>query len=143
MATPVFPKNSSGRALELASCAHLVERLKDGVDTRITGSGKTVSSGERQLISIARAFVRNPGLILLDEATSYIDSESEQHIQDAMARLMSDRTSVIIAHRLSTARDADRIMALNKGRIVESGTHEELMEKKGFYYKLNKIQNIM
>jgi ATP-binding cassette, subfamily B, multidrug efflux pump len=129
-------------ALELASCAHIVDRLKHGVDTRITGSGKTVSSGERQLISIARAFIRNPGLILLDEATSYIDSESEQHIQDALARLVADRTSVIIAHRLSTARYADRILVLNKGRIVEAGTHEELMEKKAFYYKLNKIQNI-
>jgi len=131
------------RVLELANCIHLVNRLKDGVDTTITGSGKTLSSGERQLISIARAFVRNPGLILLDEATSYIDSDSEQHIQDALEKLMTDRTSVIIAHRLSTARGADRIITLNKGRIVESGTHDELMKKKGFYYKLNQMQNIM
>jgi len=131
------------KVLELASCAHIIDRLKDGADRSIPGSGKTVSSGERQLISIARAFVRNPGLILLDEATSYIDSESEQQVQDALTRLMVDRTSIIIAHRLSTARHADRILALSKGEIVEAGNHEELMKKKGFYYKLNKMQNIM
>ncbi|MBW1892612.1 MAG: ABC transporter ATP-binding protein [Deltaproteobacteria bacterium] len=129
------------QVLEFSNCGYLVNRLKDGADTRITGSGSSFSSGERQLISIARAFAKDPGLILLDEATSYIDSESEQHIQDALARLMADRTSVIIAHRLSTARHADRIIALNKGRIVETGTHEELMKRKGFYYRLNKIQN--
>lgn len=127
--------------LDLSNCRYMVERFKDGADTKMVGGGKSISSGEQQLISIARAFAKNPGLILLDEATSYIDSESERHIQEALDRLMKGRTAVIIAHRLSTARHANRIIALHHGRIVEAGTHDALMAQKGFYYRLNKMQN--
>ncbi|MBW2099974.1 MAG: ATP-binding cassette domain-containing protein, partial [Deltaproteobacteria bacterium] len=102
--------------------------------------GKSISSGERQLICIARAFARNPDLIILDEATSYIDSETELKIQSSLSNLMKNRTSLIIAHRLSTAQSADRIIVLNRGEIVETGPHNELMKKKGFYYRLNQFQ---
>ncbi|MBU4387972.1 MAG: ABC transporter ATP-binding protein, partial [Proteobacteria bacterium] len=95
---------------------------------------------ERQLISIARAFARNPELIILDEATSYIDSETEQKIQEALLNLMKSRTSIIIAHRLTTARNADRIIVISKGRIIETGTHIELMRKRGFYFRLSQLQ---
>ena len=100
-----------------------------------------LSSGERQLVSIARAFARNPQLILFDEATSYIDSPTELRIQLALEKLMKHRTSLVIAHRLSTVRHADRILVLNRGRIIETGTHEELMNQKGFYFKLYQLQN--
>ncbi|MDH3568033.1 MAG: ATP-binding cassette domain-containing protein, partial [Desulfobacteraceae bacterium] len=99
-----------------------------------------ISSGERQLISIARAFARNPDLIILDEATSHIDSETEHKIQEALDNLMARRTSIVVAHRLSTARDADNILVLNRGRIIEAGNHAELMQLKGFYFRLNQLQ---
>ncbi len=128
------------RIIELSNCKFLINKLPAGLDTVLAESGKSISSGERQLICIARAFARNPDLIILDEATSYIDSETELKIQSSLANLMKNRTSVIIAHRLSTAQSADRIIVLNRGRIVETGSHDELMKKKGFYYRLNQFQ---
>ena len=125
-----------------ANCKDLVERLPRGLDTLLSEGGASISSGERQLISIARAFARNPELIILDEATSYIDSQTEQKIQKALVNLMTGRTAIIIAHRLSTARLANQILVLKKGRIIESGTHEALMSRKGFYYMLNQMEKI-
>ncbi len=134
-------KNISEKELEhvikVSNCNFFIDRLKDGVDTVLSEGGSSLSSGERQLISIARAFAKNPDLIIFDEATSYIDTDTEQKIQEALANLRKGRTSIIIAHRLSTVRNADRIIVLNKGRIVETGSYEELMDKKGFYYKLH------
>ena len=126
--------------LKMSNCETLIDKLPDGPETVLSEGGASISSGERQLISIARAFARNPQLILFDEATSYIDTETEIKIQDAMEKLMSGRTSVIVAHRLSTVRHADRIIVLNRGRIVETGSHEELMNRRGFYYHLHQVQ---
>lgn len=128
------------QVLEASNCKTLVNRLPEGLDTILSESGASVSSGERQLISIARAFASNPDLIILDEATSYIDSETESRIQKALFNLVKNRTSIIVAHRLSTVRHADRIIVLHKGKIIETGSHDELMQKKGFYFRLNQFQ---
>ena len=122
-----------------ANLQELVARLPEGLDTPLGEGGGLISSGERQLISIARAFARNPQLILFDEATSHIDSQTEQLIQQALARLMQQRTALVVAHRLSTVRHADRILVMNRGRIIESGSHPELMALKGFYFSLHQL----
>ena len=126
--------------IDAANCRTLIQRLPDGLETVLTGGGTSISSGERQLISIARAFARNPQLILFDEATSYIDSQTEQWIQQALEKLMKNRTALIIAHRLSTVRHVDRIIVLNRGRIIETGSHADLMDQQGFYYRLSQFQ---
>ena len=126
--------------LEASNCKRVLERLPKGIETVLSEGGLSISSGERQLISIARAFARDPELIIFDEATSYIDSNTEAQIQDAMANLMKNRTSIVVAHRLSTARNADQIIVINHGRIIESGIHNELMSKQGFYYRLNLLK---
>ena len=127
--------------LKDSNCKTFIDRLPDGIDTVLSEGGASISSGERQLISIARAIARNPDLIILDEATSYIDSETEHNIQEALVNLMVNRTSIVVAHRLSTARDADRIIVLSRGQIIETGAHAELMQQKGFYYRLNQLQS--
>ena len=127
--------------LEASNCKLLVHRLEQGLDTTLTEGGASISSGERQLISIARAFARNPQVILFDEATSYIDSPTELRIQQALEKLMQNRTSLVVAHRLSTVRHADRIIVLNRGRIIETGHHSDLMQQKGFYFRLHQLQN--
>jgi ATP-binding cassette subfamily B protein len=127
--------------LEASNCKSLIDRLDQGLDTPLTEGGASISSGERQLISIARAFARNPQLILFDEATSYIDSPTELRIQQALEKLMQNRTSLVVAHRLSTVRHADRIIVLNRGRIIETGNHTDLMRQKGFYFRLHQLQN--
>jgi ATP-binding cassette subfamily B protein len=127
--------------LEVSNCRSLTDKLPDGAETVLSEGGASISSGERQLISIARAFAREPELILFDEATSYIDTQTELKIQEALEVLMNKRTSIIVAHRLSTVRHADRIVVLNRGRIVESGSHEKLMTNKGLYYRLHQFQD--
>ncbi len=128
------------KILDIANCRSFVEKLPEGVDTSLSAGAGTLSSGERQLLSIARAIAGNPDLIILDEATSYIDTESEVKIQEALDNLMASRTSVIIAHRLSTAKHADTILVMNNGQIVEAGKHDDLMAKKGLYWKLTTVQ---
>jgi len=127
--------------IDASNCRSLIDRLPQGLDTVLSEGGASISSGERQLISIARAFARNPQLILFDEATSYIDSSTELAIQQAVETLMKNRTSLVVAHRLSTVRNAHRIIVLHRGRIIETGNHVELMTRKGFYYKLHQLQN--
>ena len=128
-------------AIEGACLAEWVRSLPQGLDSPITEGGKNLSSGQRQLISIARAFARQPELIILDEATSYVDAESEQVVQKAMENLLANRTAIVIAHRLETARSANRILVMKNGRIAESGTHEELILLRGFYYDLYRLES--
>lgn len=113
-----------------------VRTLPDGYDTKIADDGGNISAGEKQLITIARAFLARPQLLILDEATSSVDTRTELRIQRAMAELRRDRTSFIIAHRLSTIRDADRIVVLDGGRVTESGTHTELLARHGAYFAM-------
>ncbi|HIJ55242.1 MAG TPA: ABC transporter ATP-binding protein [Deltaproteobacteria bacterium] len=128
--------------LKASNCRSVVDKMPDGLDTVLSEGGLAMSSGERQLISIARAMARNPDLIILDEATSYIDSETEEKIQNALVNLMQTRTAIVVAHRLTTARNADGIIVMNRGRIIETGTHDQLMAHQGFYHRLNLIQQV-
>lgn len=128
-------------AAHASCCLRMIERLPEGFDTRIGGNGgMSLSHGQQQLLSIARAFLANPDVLILDEATSNVDTRTEQAVQKAMLHLMQDRTSIVIAHRLSTVRDADIIVVLDHGRIVEQGTHEELLELGGRYHDLYMTQ---
>ena len=123
-------------AARLANADGFIRRLPDGYNTMLTGDGANLSQGQRQLIAIARAAVADPPVLILDEATSSIDTRTEKLVQDGMDALMCGRTTFVIAHRLSTVRNADCIMVMDQGRIIERGTHDELMEKKGRYYQL-------
>ena len=123
-------------AAELAGASFFIEHLPEGYDTLLTGDGANLSQGQRQLLAIARAAVCDPPVLILDEATSSIDTRTERIVQEGMDRLMKGRTVFVIAHRLSTVRNSDAIMVLDQGRIIERGTHDELIEKKGRYYQL-------
>ena len=128
------------RAAMAANAHDFIQRLPQGYDTVIGEQGVKLSGGERQRISIARALLKDAPILILDEATSSLDTESEIEVQDALEKLMRGRTTLVIAHRLSTIRNADRIVALVDGRIVEEGTHESLLEKRGEYFKLHNLQ---
>ena len=123
-------------AAKLANADGFIRRLPDGYDTMLTGDGANLSQGQRQLLAIARAAVADPPVLILDEATSSIDTRTEKLVQDGMDALMTGRTTFVIAHRLSTVRNSDCIMVMEQGRIIERGTHDELIEKKGKYYQL-------
>jgi subfamily B ATP-binding cassette protein MsbA len=114
---------------------------ENGFDTNIGDRGGRLSGGQRQRVSIARAILKNPPILILDEATSALDTESERLVQDALERLMKTRTTVAIAHRLSTIKNADEICVLHEGKIVERGTHDELLNIDGYYKKLHEMQS--
>jgi len=127
-------------ALRFANCDSFINKLPNGKDTILTEGATNISQGQRQLLTIARAVLANPKILILDEATSSVDTRTEKKIQDAMVRLMKNRTSIIIAHRLSTIQDADLIVVLDKGEVVEQGNHEELLSQDGVYKKLYDTQ---
>ena len=121
---------------KIANAHSFISHLPEGYDTMLTGDGANLSQGQRQLISIARAAVADPPVLILDEATSSIDTRTEKHIEQGMDALMEGRTVFVIAHRLSTVRNAKAIMVLENGRIIERGDHDDLIEQKGKYYQL-------
>ena len=128
-------------AAKFVNAHRFIERLPEGYDTPVRERGAGFSTGQKQLLAFARALVQNPDILLvLDEATANVDTETEELIQDALEKLMQGRTSIIIAHRLSTIQDADRIMVMRKGKLIESGSHFELLEQDGYYRKLYELQ---
>lgn len=127
-------------AAELANADQFIRRLPHGYDTELTERGGNLSQGQRQLLAIARAAISNPTILILDEATSSVDTRTERQIQQGLLRLMEGRTSFVIAHRLSTIRSADQILVINHGEVVERGTHRELLEQEGFYHRLHNSQ---
>ena len=139
-ADPSISDKKMIEAAESANCDKVVAALPDGYDSMLTAAGANLSQGQRQLLTIGRAFLSFPKILVLDEATSSVDTRTEQQIQNAMAELMKNRTSLIIAHRLSTIRDADVIVVMEQGHIIETGTHESLLRQKGNYYKLYMTQ---
>ena len=128
------------KAADEAYVDHFIRTLEDGYQTVIDESSTNISQGQKQLLTIARAFLSNPRILILDEATSSVDTRTEILIQKGMENLMKGRTSFVIAHRLSTIRNADMILCMDHGDIVETGTHEELLAKNGFYAKLYNSQ---
>lgn len=127
-------------AARMSNCDSMIRKMPQGYDTQLMSEGENISQGQRQLLSIARAFLAQPKILILDEATSSVDTRTEKHIQDAMVKLMKDRTSLIIAHRLSTIQDTDLIVVMDEGRIAETGSHANLLAKKGKYYQLYMTQ---
>lgn len=128
------------QALKESHCLSFVEQMPSGIDSLIKENGDGLSQGQKQLLSVSRIMLTRPPLLILDEATSSIDTRTEVKIQEAFNRLMEGKTSFIVAHRLSTIRNADLILVMNRGNVIEKGNHEELMAKKGFYYDLYNSQ---
>jgi len=131
------------KAAKIANAHEFISDLEAGYDTNIGERGNKLSGGQKQRISIARAILKNPPILILDEATSALDTESEKLVQEALENLMKERTSIIIAHRLSTVKNADEIIVLSKGEIIERGKHDELLQKKGTYNYLCSLQGII
>ncbi len=139
---PLASDSELMEAAEISNSYEFIKDLPEGFDTNIGDSGNKLSGGQKQRLSIARAVLKNPPIMILDEATSALDSESERLVQDALEKMMKNRTSIVIAHRLSTIQNADNIVVLSKGKIVEQGKHQELLEKKGIYYSLVEMQSL-
>ena len=127
-------------AAKAANAYEFIEKLPNGFDTVVGERGNSLSGGQRQRISIARAILKNPSILILDEATSALDTESEKIVQEALERLMKNRTALVIAHRLSTIKHADHIVVLQQGCVVEEGTHDELLALNGLYSHLYSVQ---
>lgn len=140
LGNPEITREEVMKAAKLVGAKKFIERLPGGLDYNVMERGATLSGGQRQLISFVRAIVYNPEIIILDEATSSVDTETEEMIQKAISKMMKGRTSIVIAHRLSTIQKADKIMVLNQGEIKETGTHESLLELGGYYTKLHQMQ---
>jgi ABC-type multidrug transport system fused ATPase/permease subunit len=143
MAKPDATREEVVKAAQIANIHEFIESLPEGYDTMVGERGITLSGGQRQRVAIARAVLQNAPILLLDEATSSVDVHSEHHIQEALASVMRDKTTIIVAHRLSTVQDADVIFALENGRLAEAGTHRELLEKNGVYASLIKAQEVV
>ncbi len=137
---PTASEDEIREAASLAGAAEFIEALPDGYDTVVGERGTKLSGGQRQRVSIARALLKNAPILLLDEATSSLDNESERAVQTALAMLMEGRTTLIVAHRLSTVRQADRIVVMGAGEILETGPHEELLARNGAYARLCGLQ---
>ena len=129
-------------AAKIANAYEFINDLPEGFDTNIGDAGSKLSGGQKQRLSIARAVLKNPPIMVLDEATSALDTESERLVQNALENMMKHRTSIVIAHRLSTIQNADLIVVMQKGRIIEQGTHTELIRKNGMYKRLVEMQTI-
>ena len=138
IAKPEASEQEVWQALEAAQASSFVKRLPEGLHTNVGERGVKLSGGEQQRLAIARAILKNPPLLILDEATASVDNETEELIQNALNELLKDRTAIVIAHRLTTVQKADCIYVLERGQVVESGTHEELLKKQGLYSDLAK-----
>ena len=141
MESSFFSQNAVKSAAKVSNAHDFILETENGYQTNIGDRGNKLSGGQKQRLSIARAILKNPQILILDEATSSLDTESEKLVQGALENLMNQRTSLVIAHRLSTIQNADEIIVLDKGVIIEQGTHKELIAKNGHYKKLSDLQN--